>query len=111
MLFFHRQFYGLVWFLAEAFSAVFAKAFQPLTCKNVRAVLGNVEGCGIQHLFFCLSTMGWKYDLCRYQFVVNTFFISFTSILYLFFVVSPFYTYTICPFSDISYIDTAHTHI
>jgi hypothetical protein len=84
VLLFHRQFYGLLWFWAVVFNAVFAKAFQSLTCESVRSVLGNVEGCGIQHLFFCLLTTGWKYDLCRYQFVVNTFFISFTSILYLF---------------------------
>ena len=84
MLFFHRQFYGLLWFWAEAFNAVFAKAFQSLPCENVRTILGNVEGCGIQHLLFCFSTTDWKYDFCRYQFVVNTFFMRFTSILYLF---------------------------
>jgi len=74
ILFFHRQVYDLVWFWAKRHSAQFLKAFQFLTCKNVRSISGNVEGCGIQHLLFCLLTTDWKYDFCRYQFVVNTFF-------------------------------------
>ena len=82
MLFFHRQFHGLLWFWAGHSTQFLRKLFSLL--QKRAAYFGNVEGCGIQHLFFCLLTTGWKYDLCRYQFVVNTFFIQFTSILYLF---------------------------
>jgi hypothetical protein len=74
----------IVLVLGRGIQRSFCEGFSASYLQKRAAVLGNVEGCGIQHLFFCLSTMGWKYDLCRYQFVVNTFFISFTSILYLF---------------------------
>jgi hypothetical protein len=89
--------------LGSGIQCSFCKGFSA-SCKNVRTVLG-LKFVGVQHLFFCLLTIGWKYDLCRYQFVVKTFFISFTSIFYVVLLfVSPFYTYTICPFPDISYM-------
>ena len=106
---------AVLWFtlvLGGAFSAVFAKAFQPLICKNVRTVLGDAEGCGIQHLFFCLLIVGWKYDLCRYQFVVNTFFIPFTSIFISFFCcISVLHIYNMSFFRHIAYRYYTYAHI
>ena len=80
-------FIAVLWFtlvLGRGIQRSFCEGFSVSSLRTRAAILGNAEGCGIQHSLFCLFTMDWKYDFCRYQFVVNTFFIWFTSILYLF---------------------------
>jgi hypothetical protein len=72
-------------------------------CKNVQSAAVVSGGCGLHGVSWFLS-MGLKYTFCRYQFVVNTFFICLSPPFDVFFIVFMFYTHTICPFSDISYM-------